>query len=188
MFGANINLVATFHVLSFALVTSDSFPAESTCGCFWSAPCELCMFFWHSVELCSCCCRAQRVLSRRSGACFSHPCCRDSSSSARDCVFLTRHGLLLGSRNLMCPPDPAWLCLPEFTHGSTVDSVGRPSETDGGSVGCGTTCSSDWKPQTFSGDVDVNGQAEGCPGPSGFSFPGVTSVRSARRQPGCCIR
>ena len=30
-----------------------------------------------------------------------------------------------------------------FIHGSSVDCVGEPSETDGESVGCGTTCSSD---------------------------------------------
>ena len=53
-------LVTTGDVLSFALVTSDFFPAKSTSVLFWSIQCELCWFCLTSVELNSCC-SAQRV-------------------------------------------------------------------------------------------------------------------------------
>ena len=41
---ASIHLVTTRDVLSFALVTSDAFPAKSTSVLFWSTQCELCEF------------------------------------------------------------------------------------------------------------------------------------------------
>ena len=49
-----------------------------------------------------------RELSGTSGACFPFPCCPDSSSCARDCVFLTRDtACIMALENLMCPSDPA---------------------------------------------------------------------------------
>ena len=44
MLGACICLVMTGDVLSFAFVTSYSFPAKSTSVLFWSTQCELCKF------------------------------------------------------------------------------------------------------------------------------------------------
>ena len=112
MFGGNLILVATRDVLSFALVCSDSFPAESTCVSFLLARYELCRFVWHSVELCgllslgTAC--AVRELFGTSGACFPFPCGRVSSSCARDCVFLTRDMACTTAReNLTCPSYPA---------------------------------------------------------------------------------
>ena len=54
-------LVTTGDILTFALVTSDSFPAKSTSVLFWSTQCELCKFCVASEELNSCC-SARRVL------------------------------------------------------------------------------------------------------------------------------
>ena len=49
-----------------------------------------------------------RELSSTSGACFPLPCCRDSSSCARGCVFLIRDtACIMGKEDLMCPSDPA---------------------------------------------------------------------------------
>ena len=53
-------LVTTGDVSSFALVTSDFFPAKCTSVLFWSTQCELCNFCLTSVELNSCfffCCQ-----------------------------------------------------------------------------------------------------------------------------------
>ena len=84
--GANIVLVATRDVVSFVLMTSDSFPTESSYVSFWSAQCVLAQR--GAVRLLFSTVWTVREFSRQ--ASFSFPCCRDSSSCARDCMFLTR--------------------------------------------------------------------------------------------------
>ena len=91
------SIFSFFHirdVLSFALETSDSFPAEPTCVSFWSAQCELCRFVWHSAELCGCCsqCGLRRIV-RHIRCLFSFPLL------SRQFILCTRrHGMRHGSR------------------------------------------------------------------------------------------
>ena len=65
--------------LSFALVTSDSFPAKSTSVLFWSTQCELCKFCLTQCRveqlLLSTACTV-RELSGTSGACCLFLCCQ----------------------------------------------------------------------------------------------------------------
>ena len=77
--GASNCLVMTRDVVSFAFVTSDSFPAKSTSVLFWSTQCELCKFCLTQcgVEqlLLSTACTV-RELSVTSGACCFFLCCQ----------------------------------------------------------------------------------------------------------------
>ena len=103
-------LVTTRGVSSFALVTSDSFPAKSTSVFVFGRQCELCQFCLTLLEMNSCC-TTQCVLCKRRSAhqviVVVVPSLVISSSCARDCVFMTRDMLrIMAQENLMCSSRP----------------------------------------------------------------------------------
>ena len=59
-----------------------------------------------------------------------------------------------------------------FVHGSMVDCFGRPSETDGGSVGCRTSCSKLLRPLSRT----VGPQPARAGGGGGDRLPGLPSL------------